>query len=90
MWKLLPILRDFRPDLDVTILDCPPTGLAVVQGLNPNSKVLIDRYDEIVAKYSDINLGKFGIERFRKEFSTTDSRCVFQPDALRNFFTCQT
>ena len=90
VWKLLPILRDFRPDLDVTILDCPPTGLAIVQGLNPDSKVLIDRYDEIVAKYSDINLDKFGIERFRKEFSTVDSRRVFQPDALRNFFTRQT
>jgi hypothetical protein len=90
VWKLLPILRDFRPDLDVTILDCPPTGLVIVQDLNPNSKVLIESYDEIVAKYRDINLDKFDIERFRKEFLTADSSCVFQPDALRNFFTRRT
>ena len=90
VWKLLPILRDFRPDLDVTILDCPPTGLTVIRGLNPNSKVFIERYDEIVAQYRDINLDTYGIERFRKEFSTADSRRVFQPNVLRNFFKRQT
>ena len=90
VWKLLPILRDFRPDLDVTILDCPPTGLVIVQDLDPNSKVLIESYEEIIAKYRNINLDKFDIERFRKEFLTADSSRVFQPEALRNFFTRQT
>ena len=56
VWKLLPILRDFRPDLDVAILDCPPTGLVVVQGLDPTPELLIDAYDGIVAKYQDITL----------------------------------
>jgi hypothetical protein len=86
VWKLLPILHDFRPDLDITILDCPPTGLVVVRGLDPASKVLIDNYDGIVAEYRDVNLEKFDIERFRDEFSTTDSRGVFEPNAMRNFF----
>src|ERR1700733_7310688 len=85
VWKLLPILRDFRPDLDVAVLDCPPTGLVVVRRLDPNSRVLLDAHDEIVAKYRDISLEKFGIERFREEFSTVDSRSVFQPQAMRGF-----
>lgn len=86
VWKLLPILRDYRPGLDVTILDCPPTGLIVVRGLDPGSKALSDAFDEIIAKYRDINLENFRIERFRKEFQTTDSRAVFQPDMLRKRF----
>jgi hypothetical protein len=90
VWKLLPILREFRPDLDVLILDCPPTGLVVVQGLDPNSKILIDAYDEIITKYQDITLENFKIEQFRSEFSTTDSHSVFQPDLLEKFLTYRT
>ncbi len=89
VWKLLPILRDFRPDLDVTILDCEPTGLVVVQGLNPTSKTLPNAYDEIVANYRDITLDNYKIERFRTEFPTVDSRRIFQPDALNNFLKRQ-
>lgn len=89
VWKLLPILRDFRPDLDVAILDCPPTGLVVIQGLDPNSETLTAAYDEIVAKYRDITLENYRIERFQTEFPTADSRRVFQPDALKNFLTCR-
>jgi hypothetical protein len=82
VWKLLPILRDFRPDLRVAVLDCPPTGLVAVQGLDPNSKVILEQYEEIVAKYGGVTLETFGIERFRAEFPTTDS-CVFHADALK-------
>jgi hypothetical protein len=90
VWKLLPILRDFRPDLDVVILDCPPTGLVVVQNLDSNSETLTDAYDQIVAKYRDIALENFRLEKFRTEFPTADSRRVFQSDALKTFLTCRT
>jgi hypothetical protein len=90
VWKLLPILRDFRPDLAVTILDCPPTGLVVIRGLDPRSETLANAYDEIIAKYQDVSLEKFGIERFREEFATVDSRGLFQPYALRSFLRPQT
>jgi hypothetical protein len=85
VWKLLPILRDLRPDLDVTILDCPPTGLVVVRNLDPGSKALIQAYNEIIAKYRDVSLGSFGLERFRAEFPTVDSHNLFPGEALRKF-----
>jgi hypothetical protein len=84
VWKVLPILRDFRPDLDVVTLDCPPTGLVIVRNLDPGSKALIGAYDQIIAKYRDVSLESFGIERFRSEFSTIDSRSLYQPEALRS------
>jgi hypothetical protein len=90
VWKLLPILRDLRPDLEVTILDCPPTGLVVVQGLDPNCKTLIEAYDKIIAKYQDVTLENYKIEQFRAEFPTTDSRRVFQPDLLKSLLKSRT
>jgi hypothetical protein len=89
VWKLLPIFRDLRPDLDVAILDCPPTGLVVIKGLDPNSDTLIKAYDGIIAKYQGMTLENYGIEKFRSEFLTTDSRRVFPPDVLKDFLTLQ-
>ena len=51
VWKVLPCLRDHRPDLDIEVIDVPPTGLGVITNLDPTSTVLADRYDELVATY---------------------------------------
>lgn len=88
-WKLLPILRDFRSDLKITPLDCPPTGLVVVQRLDPGSNTLSAAYDTIFEKYQNMTLEDYQIDRFRNEFSTSDSRRVFEPDALKNFLAAK-
>jgi hypothetical protein len=85
VWKLLPILRDYRPDLTVTTFNCPPTGLVVILGCDANSKILDNAYDEIVAKYRNMALDSYGIDRFRSEFPTSDSLRVMQPDAMRKY-----
>ena len=51
LWKIIPILREYRPDLAVRIFNARPTGLVMIRGLNPNSRVLSDSYDEIIAKF---------------------------------------
>ena len=86
VWKLLPILRDYRPDLDVAMLDCPPTGLAIVKGLDAGSKVLANAYDEIIARYRNMTLREFGLDRFRAEFATLDSRRCFESGAMQDLF----
>lgn len=35
-WKMLPLLRELRPDLDVITLPIPPSGLTFVTRLNPS------------------------------------------------------
>lgn len=53
VFKVLPALRRFRPDLKVAAFgDVPHSGIAVVWGLDPGNRVLFDRYDE-VARYMD-------------------------------------
>jgi hypothetical protein len=51
IWKLIVCLREFRPDLRVATLDVAPTGLGVITGLDPASRVLAERYDEICERF---------------------------------------
>jgi hypothetical protein len=56
VWKIIPCLREFRPDLYVFTIATPPTGLSVVSKLNSRSRVLTDRFDEIVSRYISLKL----------------------------------
>src|SRR6476646_4213199 len=38
--KILPILKKYRPDLRIHLLDCPPTGLVACTQLDPHSNIL--------------------------------------------------
>lgn len=64
VWRLLPTLKKYRPDLRIHCLDAAPTGLVLVTGLDPRSTVLADRYGEIVAEGLALNLTEIGIQAF--------------------------
>ena len=64
VWKLMPILKRYRPDLDAVVLDCPPTGLAMITGPWRQSDALIRHYDEILAEWMGVELGTYGIPRY--------------------------
>ena len=49
VWRIIPALRRYRPELRLEMLDCQPTGLVVVSGLDPASAVLADSYAAITA-----------------------------------------
>jgi hypothetical protein len=51
VWKLIPCLREQRPDLNVAAIDVRPAGMGIITGLDPGSSVLSDSYDEIVERY---------------------------------------
>lgn len=69
VWKLYPILREFRPDLEITVLDCPPTGLTMIRNMDPRNTVLRDNYDEIVARYMDAPFGEQELAKLRADMS---------------------
>lgn len=54
VWKVVPILRAYRPELRVKIVATAPSGLCVVRGLDPGSRVLRTRHDAIVEEYRDL------------------------------------
>ena len=51
IWRLVLILKKYRPDLAVHTIGALPTGLTVIRNLDPASRVLGDRLDEIVAEF---------------------------------------
>lgn len=52
VWKVVDILKRYRPDLTIQCYDCQPTGLVVVSGLKPGDTTLVDQYEAIVQEYA--------------------------------------
>ncbi|MEO6207239.1 MAG: class I SAM-dependent methyltransferase [Candidatus Limnocylindrales bacterium] len=51
VYKVIPVLREFRPDLVLIPVDTTPTGVLVVLGTDATSTVLRENYDEIIARW---------------------------------------
>ena len=50
VWRLVEMLRLFRPDLFLLPVDVGPAGLLLVAGLDPANRVLWDNYNPIVSQ----------------------------------------
>ena len=55
VWKIVPCLKQERPDLSIFTIPAYPAGLCVVTGLNRKSRVLAESYDAIVRKYRGLD-----------------------------------
>jgi len=55
VWKLVICLKEYRPELQISVVDVPPTGLGILTGLNPGSRVLEDHYEEICGRFLSMN-----------------------------------
>lgn len=53
VWKLHACLARERPDLLILPLDCSPTGLLLIAGLDPDNRTLWERYNPVVKEYRD-------------------------------------
>jgi hypothetical protein len=73
VWKLIPILQKWRPDLRLTVLDCAPSGLVCVTGLQPGDTTLRDAYDAICAEFIGFDIRQYGSERFYASFDLTSA-----------------
>ena len=54
VWKIVPLLRRYRPDLELILLDTQPTGLLVISNLDPHNTVLRDHADAIARELAAI------------------------------------
>lgn len=50
-WKVIPILRLYRPDLKVITIPTYPSGLAIVTHLDRQSNVLYEAYKNVINKF---------------------------------------
>lgn len=76
VWKLLPILKKYRPDIKVLQIDCEPTGLISCTNLDSRSNILRDNYDHIVKEFCSEALSQNAIQRLWEHFPYIDSRSL--------------
>ncbi len=82
VWKIIPVLRKYRPDTTLIAVDCAPTGLLLVTNLNRESRILAQKYQSIVDEFLEIDLADYGLERFHAEVGTrsaVSARLPLQP-----------
>ncbi len=53
VWRIVPALREHRPDLRLTLLDAAPTGLLLVSGLNPDADQMDALATELAEPFAD-------------------------------------
>jgi hypothetical protein len=58
VWKVVLCLKHYRPDLDIFTVAAAPSGLTLVAGLDPSSRVLRDVYREAVARFADVSFAE--------------------------------
>jgi tetratricopeptide (TPR) repeat protein len=51
VWKVVLILKKYRPDLKIFTVATQPTGLTIVTNLDSHSKILSEHYDDIIREY---------------------------------------
>jgi hypothetical protein len=56
IWRLVLLLKKYRPDLAVNTIGVRPTGLAIVQNLDPNSRVLSEHQQEIFDEFLALDI----------------------------------
>ena len=90
VWKILYAFKLFRPDLLVSILDCPPTGLVAVRRLAPASTAMSSRYEEIVARVGSLELVETKLDELWSLYPTVDTRALnAAPHAVSAIFNCR-
>jgi hypothetical protein len=51
IWKTVLCLKHYRPDLSILTVATPWSGLTIITGLNPRSRVLAENYDAAIARF---------------------------------------
>jgi hypothetical protein len=86
VWKIIPVLRKFRPDLKLFIFDCAPTGLVVVSNLDSGSNALRIAYGDILDELRDLDLERYTIRRLWSDCLAISSQSLVKhPEDLTLF-----
>jgi hypothetical protein len=85
VWKVLAILLGHRPDLRIAVFNAHPTGLVAVTRLDPTSRLLAERYFDLVAEYKDQTLTEHG-DAHHRALRILDTRDYATFEALSSLF----
>lgn len=73
VWKAILAIREWRPDLAMTIVPASPTGLCIVTRCDPASRTLRDNFDACVQAYGRLSFDDYlmRVRQFPPRISNT-------------------
>ena len=86
VWKVVPILKAFRKDLQMHCFDAGPTGLVCCTNLNPVDCTLDERAGEIWAEWRDVELEGYGLDRLVALANIIWTEKVRTAEMMRKYF----
>lgn len=66
VWKVVSILRKYRPDLKLLPFNTTPTGNVMVTNLDPTSTILSERYFDIIQEFHSVELTDGSLSDFMR------------------------
>lgn len=78
VWKMIPIIKKYRPDIRMFFVDCPPTGLVVCTRLDSTNRILKDRYYDIIDEFNDETVTQDDIHKIRSLCPMIDSKLLVE------------
>ncbi len=76
VWRIVPILRTYRPDLSLEFFDCPPSGILEVGNCDRNSGILTENREKILENVR-VNTANFNeYMKYIKSLDIKDSRRI--------------
>lgn len=78
VWKIIPIIKKYRPDIRMFFVDCPPTGLVVCTRLDNTNRILKDRYYDIIDEFNDDVVAQDHIHEIRSLCPMIDSKLLVE------------
>lgn len=64
VWRVIMMLKKYRPDITMHCMDAHPTGLVLLTDLDPTSTVLSTNYEQIVSEMKSLELVKIGLRPY--------------------------
>ena len=66
IWRLIVLLKKYRPDLEIHTIGTPPTGLGMVRNLDPDSRFLQENHDRLCEEFLALDYAYLGRSKSRK------------------------
>jgi hypothetical protein len=86
VWKVVPILRKYRPDLRISCFDAPPTGMVAITNLDSGNSLLTDKYFEIVDLFSGSELDELRFNEYWAEIDLIPTSTAASREDLARYF----
>ena len=86
IWRTVIALKRYRSDLSISAFDAGPTGLVVITNLDPNSRILTEKYQEIVSEMFKLSLDEIGIEGYFDLLNVEPTSAIMSDEKLTGRF----